>query len=94
VAGNQCGYALECSGSAGTADTPSRFSKQGNHDGRERQRRAHQERGQNPNTKGNAPQHQGGDAARKAQEWGGGNKAAKGLVTKADKQNENSSSKS
>jgi hypothetical protein len=40
--------------------------------------------GKTPNTKGNAPQHQGGDAARKAQEWGGGNKAAKGPATKAD----------
>ena len=47
-----------------------------------------------PNTKGNAPQHQGGDAARKAQEWGGGNKAAKGPVTKEDRRNENSSAKS
>jgi len=44
-------------------------------------------------TKGDAPQHQGGDAARKAQEWGGGNKAGKGPVTKGDKQNENSSAK-
>jgi hypothetical protein len=44
-------------------------------------------------TKGDAPQHQGGDAARKAQEWGGGNKAGKGPVTKSDKQNENSSAK-
>jgi hypothetical protein len=47
-----------------------------------------------PNTKGNAPQHQGGDAARNAQKWGGGNKASKGPITKADKQNENSSAKS
>ena len=46
------------------------------------------------NTKGNAPQHQGGDAARKAREWGGGNKAAKGPITKRDKANENSSTKS
>jgi hypothetical protein len=36
---------------------------------------------------------QGGDAARKAQEWGGGSKASKGAVTKADKRNENSSAK-
>ena len=42
-------------------------------------------------TKGNAPQHRGGDAARKAQRWGGGNKAGKGPVTSADKRNENSS---
>lgn len=41
-----------------------------------------------PNTKGNAPQHQGGDAARKAQQWGGGNKASKGPMTKADRQNQ------
>jgi hypothetical protein len=47
-----------------------------------------------PNTKGNAPQHQGGDAARKAQRWGGGNKASKGPVTKDDRNNENSSAKS
>jgi len=47
-----------------------------------------------PNTKGDAPQHRGGDSARKAQEWGGGNKASKGPITKADKQNENSSAKS
>jgi hypothetical protein len=46
-----------------------------------------------PNTKGNAPRHRGGDA-RKAQQWGGGNKAAKGPVTRADRQNENSSAKS
>ena len=47
-----------------------------------------------PNTKGSAPQHKDGDAARKAQEWGGGNKAGKGPITKGDKQNENSSAKS
>jgi hypothetical protein len=46
-----------------------------------------------PHTKGNAPQHRGGDAARKAQRWGGGNKASKGPLTRADKQNENSSAK-
>jgi hypothetical protein len=33
------------------------------------------------------------DSARKAQEWAGGNKAAKGAVTKDNKQNENSSAK-
>jgi hypothetical protein len=49
--------------------------------------------GETPNTSGNAPSHEGGDAARKAQEWGGGNKAAKGPVSKSDKQNENSSAK-
>lgn len=47
-----------------------------------------------PNTKGNAPQEQGGDQSRKAQEWGGGNKASKGPITKSDMQNENSSAKS
>jgi hypothetical protein len=47
-----------------------------------------------PHTKGNAPQHRGGDHVRKAQEWGGGNKAAKGPITKADRKNENSSAKS
>jgi len=42
----------------------------------------------------NDPKHVGGDHARKAQEWGGGTKAAKGSVTKSDKHNENSSAKS
>jgi hypothetical protein len=37
---------------------------------------------------------QGGDAARKAQEWGGGSKGSKGPVTAADKHNEQSSAKS
>jgi len=46
-----------------------------------------------PHTKGNAPQHRGGDAARKAQKWGGGNKAAKGPITRSDRNNENSSTK-
>lgn len=36
----------------------------------------------------------GGDAARKAQEWGGGSKGAKGPVTGADRRNENSSARS
>jgi hypothetical protein len=45
-----------------------------------------------PNTKGDAPQHQGGDA-RRAQSWGGGNKAGKGAITKDDRDNENSSAK-
>ena len=40
------------------------------------------------------PDRQGGDQARKAQEWSGGSKAAKGPVTQADKRNQNSSSKS
>jgi hypothetical protein len=47
-----------------------------------------------PNTKGNAPQHKGGDHLRQAQQWGGGNKAAKGPIKKPDKENENSSAKS
>lgn len=55
---------------------------------------AEQNQGQARNTQGNAPSHQGGDAARKAQEWGGGNKAGKGPVTDSDKRNENSSAKS
>jgi hypothetical protein len=46
-----------------------------------------------PDAKGNAPQNQGGDQARKAQDWGGGNKAAKGPITQDDKRNENSSAK-
>ena len=46
-----------------------------------------------PHTKGDAPQHRGGDHIRKAQKWGGGNKAGKGPVTRADKRNENSSAK-
>ena len=37
---------------------------------------------------------QGGDAARKTQEWGGGSKGSKGPVTAADKRNEQSSAKS
>jgi hypothetical protein len=36
---------------------------------------------------------QGGDAQRKAQEWGGGSKGAKGPVTAADRKNEQSSAK-
>ena len=50
--------------------------------------------GRTPNTKGNAPQHRGGDAARKAQQWGGGNKAGKGRITATDRKNQNSSAKS
>ena len=52
----------------------------------------------NKSTSGNhketAPGHEGGDAARKAQEWGGGSKGSKGSVSKADKHNPNSSAKS
>jgi hypothetical protein len=47
-----------------------------------------------PHTQGDSPQHRGGDHIRKAQEWGGGNKASKGPVTPADKKNQNSSAKS
>jgi hypothetical protein len=43
-------------------------------------------------TRKNKPD-QGGDSARKAQEWGGGSKASKGPVTAADRNNENSSAK-
>jgi hypothetical protein len=44
-------------------------------------------------TKGDAPKHRGGDAARKAQKWGGGNKAAKGSISQSDRRNQNSSAK-
>lgn len=37
---------------------------------------------------------QGGDHIRKAQEWGGGSKGAKGPVTAEDRRNEQSSAKS
>ena len=40
------------------------------------------------------PDKKGGSPARNAQEWGGGSKASKGPVTRADKQNENSSARS
>jgi hypothetical protein len=46
-----------------------------------------------PQRKGDAPKHRGGDHIRKAQKWGGGNKAGKGPVTRADRQNEQSSAK-
>ena len=36
---------------------------------------------------------EGGDAVRKAREWGGGSKGSKGAVTAADRANENSSAK-
>jgi hypothetical protein len=48
---------------------------------------------ESPHTEGNAPQHRGGDHVRKAQQWGGGNKAGKGPVTREDRRNENSSAK-
>lgn len=43
--------------------------------------------------KGTRPRHAGGGHIRKAQAWGGGSKAAKGAVTRADKRNQNSSAK-
>jgi hypothetical protein len=46
-----------------------------------------------PNHKGDAPKHAGGDQARKAQQWGGGNKGSKGPITEDDKRNQNSSAK-
>ncbi|HEX2115577.1 MAG TPA: hypothetical protein VHM01_14320, partial [Alphaproteobacteria bacterium] len=44
--------------------------------------------------KGTRPRQSGGDSVRKAQAWGGGTKAGKGAVTRADKRNPNSSAKS
>jgi hypothetical protein len=43
--------------------------------------------------KGTRPRQAGGDQIRKAQSWGGGSKAAKGRVTRADRRNPNSSAK-
>ncbi len=40
-----------------------------------------------------SPDHQGGDAIRKAQQWSGGSKGSKGGVTRGDRRNPNSSSK-
>lgn len=40
------------------------------------------------------PGRKGGSAEQNAREWGGGGKAAKGSVSKGDKHNENSTSKS
>lgn len=51
-------------------------------------------KGESGTAKKNQPGHVGGDHARKAQEWGGGTKAAKGAVGKEDKRNPNSSAKS
>ncbi len=51
-------------------------------------------KGESGTSKGSSPEHQGGDQARKAQEWGGGSKAAKGPITKSDRRNPNSSQKS
>lgn len=50
-------------------------------------------RGKSASDKKPAPD-RGGDAARKAQEWGGGSKASKGPITSEDRNNENSSAKS
>ena len=44
--------------------------------------------------KRSSPEHKGGDQARKAQDWGGGSKAAKGPITDSDRRNPNSSQKS
>ncbi|MFU0504877.1 hypothetical protein [Pseudaminobacter sp. NGMCC 1.201702] len=49
---------------------------------------------QSGTAKSSSPEHKGGDQTRKAQEWGGGSKAAKGPITKADHRNPNSSQKS
>lgn len=43
--------------------------------------------------KSTPPDHEGGDHARKAQQWSGGSKASKGPITPEDRQNENSSAK-
>ncbi len=51
-------------------------------------------KGESGTAKGTSPEHKGGDQARKAQEWGGGSKAAKGPVTKSDRRNPDSSQKS
>lgn len=44
-------------------------------------------------SKSTKPQ-QGGDSARKAQEWGGGSKGSKGPITAADRANDQSSARS
>jgi hypothetical protein len=44
--------------------------------------------------KSTPPAHEGGDHARKAQQWSGGSKASKGPITEEDRHNENSSAKS
>lgn len=41
-----------------------------------------------------SPQYKGGNAEQNARKWSGGSKAAKGGVSSADKDNENSTSKS
>jgi hypothetical protein len=54
-------------------------------------RRSSKPRSDNHTT--NPPDHEGGDAIRKAQQWSGGSKGSKGGVTKDDKRNENASAK-
>jgi hypothetical protein len=44
--------------------------------------------------KSEGPGHKGGKAASDAHKWGGGSKASKGPITKADRANEQSSAKS
>ncbi|MER8396272.1 hypothetical protein NKH10_31390 [Mesorhizobium sp. M1340] len=44
--------------------------------------------------KRSSPEQKGGDQARKAQEWGGGSKAAKGPITDSNNRNPNSSQRS
>ncbi|MER8456510.1 hypothetical protein [Mesorhizobium sp. M0965] len=44
--------------------------------------------------KRSSPEQKGGDQARKAQEWGGGSKAAKGPITHSNHRNPNSSQRS
>jgi hypothetical protein len=51
-------------------------------------------KGESGTAKESSPAHKGGDQARKAQEWGGGSKAAKGPTTKSDPRNPNTSQKS
>ncbi|WP_027998205.1 hypothetical protein [Sinorhizobium arboris] len=51
-------------------------------------------KGESGTAKKNQPGKVGGDESRKAQEWGGGTKAAKGDVSRKDKRNPNSSAKS
>ena len=51
-------------------------------------------KGESGTAKRSSPEHKGGDQARKAQEWGGGSKAAKGPITTSDRRNPNSSQKS
>lgn len=55
----------------------------------------HQPISKHPNSdKAVPPDRKQGSAEQNAREWGGGSKAAKGGISKGDKHNENSSSKS